>query len=347
MAVSKQQIPYIASTIVLLLSGVLFFAFPIRNLFSFYLQDDKDIVLVSVPTVGAVYMALLYLFVVTTFFLTSFIDPGIYPREHTEEEDDFRHPLYQVIHVNGIQIKMKWCETCKFYRPPRCSHCSICDNCVENFDHHCPWVDNCVGKRNYKFFFLFVLSLCFFILNGFGWVILSIINFVSDREWTTIIVEFVLLFFGVLVFIPVVGLTGFHIGLVCMGRTTNEHVTGKYRGTHNPFDEGCFTNCTRVLCASKQPRYLNYRVLPYVPHHSSTRERLTAQQNIPVYEELDAQNLAHERSLHQSNNLQQNQRLVGPNGFGLSDIASDSYSEYPESQVPSHTERTEVAEIAV
>jgi len=57
------------------------------------------------------------------------------------------------------------------------------------------------------------------------------------------------------VFVPVVGLTGFHIGLLCKGRTTNEHVTGKFRGVNNPFDQGCLHNYLTVLCSSKFPRF--------------------------------------------------------------------------------------------
>lgn len=40
---------------------------------------------------------------------------------------------------------MKICKKCHEIKPPRAHHCSICDTCVLKMDHHCPWINNCVG----------------------------------------------------------------------------------------------------------------------------------------------------------------------------------------------------------
>ncbi|XP_022740568.1 probable protein S-acyltransferase 7 isoform X3 [Durio zibethinus] len=98
---------------------------------------------------------------------TSGRDPGIIPRNaHPPEPEGFdgnadvgsgqtpqlRLPRIKEVDVNGITVKIKYCDTCMLYRPPRCSHCSICNNCVERFDHHCPWVGQCIGLTTYENF---------------------------------------------------------------------------------------------------------------------------------------------------------------------------------------------------
>ena len=102
-------------------------------------------------------------------------DPGMVPKvlQRYEREDLKRIPLDQdyrngsmrdqqkmyVFALKSHSLRVKFCSSCLIFRPPRTSHCSDCNMCVERFDHHCPWIGTCVGKRNYKYFFTFVLLL--------------------------------------------------------------------------------------------------------------------------------------------------------------------------------------------
>lgn len=52
---------------------------------------------------------------------------------------------------------IRFCEKCNCIKPDRCHHCSQCGHCILKMDHHCPWVNNCVGFSNYKYFLLFLL----------------------------------------------------------------------------------------------------------------------------------------------------------------------------------------------
>ena len=51
-----------------------------------------------------------------------------------------------------------WCFACGLSRPMRAKHCRKCGRCVRGFDHHCPWINNCVGEGNRASFYVFVAA---------------------------------------------------------------------------------------------------------------------------------------------------------------------------------------------
>merc|ERR1719167_1900247 len=90
--------------------------------------------------------------------------------------------------------------------------------------------------------------------------ILSLVHVLHRKDFLsemTVVVSLVVMCIIALLFIPIFGLTGFHIVLVARGRTTNEQVTGKFRGGYNPFSKSCCYNCCFTLCGPQYPSLKN------------------------------------------------------------------------------------------
>ena len=241
--------PFIAAVVILLTATGIYNAFTIRGLLTEETFNFIPIVVIS---------EIAFLFTLINFFQTAFTDPGVLPKEKAQEdENEFHVPLYKTVSINNITVRLKYCDTCKFYRPPRTSHCSMCNRCIENFDHHCPWVNNCVGKRNYKFFFCFLTALAFHTLLTMS---LCIYRVVVKPIWSDVPSLVVAIICFIVIF-PILGLLGFHIALIKMGLTTNEQVTHKFPGSNNPYTRGCWMNFVYMFCKPKPLRYVGYTEL--------------------------------------------------------------------------------------
>lgn len=88
------------------------------------------------------------------------LDPGVLPNNVHITDDVQRYGLPSEYHCwidMPASTTMKYCDTCRIWRPVRSSHCSRCRVCISNMDHHCPWLGTCVGQRTYTFFVTFLV----------------------------------------------------------------------------------------------------------------------------------------------------------------------------------------------
>jgi len=196
----------------------------------FWSRYDREYVLL----VG-ILLALLSL---ATLLTTAFTDPGIIPRKpRTGKGVHSNTPRLQDICVDGKIIRLKYCRTCNIIRPPRSFHCPICDNCVERFDHHCPWIGTCIGLRNYVWFSCFVWStaaLCTFCISH-ALILLTLVSKECEDEASMERIKYAsrneplavfLVFYVAIALCFVLGLCFFHLYLVATNRTTNEQLRG-------------------------------------------------------------------------------------------------------------------------
>ncbi|PIN18869.1 DHHC-type Zn-finger protein [Handroanthus impetiginosus] len=212
-------------------------------------------------------------------FMTSARNPGIVPRNSRPPDSDststsmtsmewinsatpeLKLPKTKDVFVNGYTVRVKYCDTCMLYRPPRASHCSICNNCVQRFDHHCPWVGQCIGVRNYRTFILFVSTstiLCVYVFT------FSLLNLLREpcHIWTAMSRDIVSVILIVYCFISVWfvgGLTVFHLYLICTNQTTYENFRYRYDKRENPYNQGIIKNLKEIFFSKTVPSLVNFR----------------------------------------------------------------------------------------
>ncbi|KXJ78710.1 hypothetical protein RP20_CCG003643 [Aedes albopictus] len=187
-------------------------------------------------------------------------DPGVI---QPTQEQRFRTIIELSERGGGGFEPSAFCSACLVRRPVRSKHCSVCDRCVARFDHHCPWVGNCIGAKNHKYFmgFLWMLMVmcCWMLYGGANFYVQAcsinmdevlsglwnaIVAIGSCNPWVGWVMANALLHMS---WVTVLTICQTY-QVVCLGMTTNERMNrGRYRhfqakGGKSPFSRGPIKN---------------------------------------------------------------------------------------------------------
>ncbi|KAI1077220.1 zf-DHHC-domain-containing protein [Whalleya microplaca] len=199
---------------------------------------------------GALAIALPYLFL----YLSACADPGfVTAATHARCLSEYPYD-FALFHPGQT------CRTCQLLKPARSKHCSVCKRCVRKMDHHCVFINNCVGRGNQHWFLLLLLSTAALTTYG-AWLGFGVVGatarsrapsfaFWKPAGWSWRR-YFLLLTIGIqddvgagsvtllaAMTAPLVwGLLAYHLYLVWSGTTTNESM--KWQDWQVEMDEGC------------------------------------------------------------------------------------------------------------
>uniref|UniRef100_UPI0037E9B0AE palmitoyltransferase ZDHHC4 n=1 Tax=Semicossyphus pulcher TaxID=241346 RepID=UPI0037E9B0AE len=130
----------------ILLEGAVYAEFT-YEVFGFCREMDTTLTNLSVPYV-------LLAFKTVFFYLCIKRDPGTVTKKKVAGQLNI-YPYDRRLFHPGVS-----CPTCQLIKPARSKHCRLCNRCVQRFDHHCVWVNNCIGARNTRYFLLYLFSVC-------------------------------------------------------------------------------------------------------------------------------------------------------------------------------------------
>ncbi|KAK8522734.1 hypothetical protein V6N12_056434 [Hibiscus sabdariffa] len=204
--------------------------------------------------------------VLVNLILVTAIDPGIIPRS-TEQQSSVEDigSSSKKVSVNGVELKLKYCRICRIFRPPRSCHCAVCDNCVENFDHHCPWIGQCIALRNYRFYLTFLIIALVFFVYIFGFSCRRIGERMSESGFGLFgmlrsfpeTLALTLFSFAAIWFLGCLAI--FHSYLTAINQTAYENFRNQYEGSPNPYDKGIISNIKEVVFAPLPPSKVDFR----------------------------------------------------------------------------------------